>query len=163
MTGVCGGKSTRRVSGTAAMGVRMAFQGAVEPGGEGHEVLVRVRLLHAALRRFLVDEGRFKHPTEQPINQQDLAITLALFGYLNIRGLGMMGIPFTPAALASYNLLWRYAGHDLGIDADLLPRPTEHPHDFFFACLPHQARPEKPPTRAQWCRTTLSRYARAEM
>ena len=143
MTGMLGGSATSRLDETSAMVLRMAFPGKIEPGGEAHEVLVRVRLLHAAIRRYLVDSGKFIHETEVPINQQDLAITLGLFGYLNVRSLGMMGVKLKEKELLSYNLLWRYAGFVLGIDEDLLPNTIQDQQAFFIASLKHQARPEK--------------------
>ena len=143
MTGMLSGDSSRRLDETAGMVLRMAFPGNLEPGGPGHELLMRVRLLHSAIRRFLVDSGRFQHPVEVPINQQDLAITLGLFGYLNIRSLGMMNIHFNDDELASFNLMWRYTGYVLGIQDDLLPETVADQQQFFLASLKHQARPER--------------------
>ena len=149
MTGMFSGQPRRRLDETARMVVGMAFTGSLAPGGEGHELLVRVRLLHAALRRFLVDSGRYRHPAEVPINQHDLAITLALFGYLNVRSLARMGVRFDERELASYNLLWRYAGYVLGIDEALLPRSLEEQRELFYASVIHQGRPEKIPPQTK--------------
>ncbi|MFZ5724188.1 MAG: oxygenase MpaB family protein [Pseudomonadota bacterium] len=143
MTGMLSGSATQRLTETTAMVIRMAFPGEIEPGGKSHEVLARVRLLHSAIRRFLVDSGRYSHPTEVPINQQDLAITLGLFGYLNIRGLMQLGIRLDREEIDSFILLWRYAGHVLGIDEKLLPTSIEEQQAFFLASLRHQAKPDK--------------------
>jgi hypothetical protein len=143
MTGMLSGDSNRRLDETMKMVVGMAFPGAVQPGEEGHELLVRVRLLHSGIRRHLVESGRYRHPTEVPISQQDLAITLALFGYLNLRSLAKMGVSLPREDVESYMLLWRYAGYVLGIDEDLLPWSVEEQREFFFASLKHQGRPEK--------------------
>lgn len=143
MTGMLSGSATQRLTETTAMVTRMAFKGEIEPGGKSHEVLARVRLLHSAIRRFLVDSGRFRHPSEVPINQQDLAITLGLFGYLNIRSLLQLGIRLGRDEIDSFILLWRYAGHVLGIDERLLPKSIEEQQAFFLASLKHQAKPEK--------------------
>lgn len=143
MTGMFGGAANRRLDETSVMVIGMAFPGTLKPGAHGHELLVRVRLLHAGIRRFLIDSKRFTHPTEVPINQQDLAITLALFGYLNVRSLARCGITFSEAELASYNLLWRYVGHVLGIRQELLPDSITEQQEFFLASLKHQGRPEK--------------------
>lgn len=143
MTGMLSGSATQRLTETTAMVTRMAFPGEIEPGGKAHEVLARVRLLHSAIRRFLVDSGRYQHPVEVPINQQDLAITLGLFGYLNIRGLMQLGIRLDRAEIDSFILLWRYAGHVLGIDPQLLPESVEQQQAFFLASCKHQAKPDK--------------------
>jgi len=143
MTGMLSGSATQRLTETTAMVIRMAFPGEIEPGGKSHEVLARVRLLHSAIRRFLVDTGRFQHATEVPINQQDLAVTLGLFGYTNIRSLMQLGIRLEREEIDSFILLWRYAGHVLGIDEKLLPTSIEEQQAFFLASLRHQARPDK--------------------
>src|SRR5690606_29958590 len=40
-------------------------------------------------------------------------------------------------------LLWRYAGHVLGIDARLLPATIEEQQAFYLSSCKHQVRPEK--------------------
>jgi hypothetical protein len=144
MTGMLSGSATQRLTETVAMVIRMAFPGEIEPGRKAHETLARVRLLHSAIRRFLVVEtGRYQHPTEVPICQQDLAVTLGLFGYLNLRSLLQLGIRLERDEIDSFLLLWRYAGHVLGIADALLPQSIEEQQAFFLASLKHQAKPEK--------------------
>jgi hypothetical protein len=109
------GTSATRVQETAYMINKIALPGALEPGGEAHETLVRVRLLHAALRHHLVHSGKFRHATEVPINQQDLAQTLGLFGYLNLRSLRQLNIRLNVEDVQSFILIWRYVGFLLGI------------------------------------------------
>lgn len=143
MTGMLSGKPAKRLTETTAMVTRMAFPGSVEPGGKAHEVLLRVRLLHAGLRRLLLDSGRFRHPTDVPVNQQDLAITLALFCYVNVRQLMQLGVRLSRDQIDSYVLLWRYAGYVLGIDEALLPTSIEHQQAFYLSSCRHQVRPDK--------------------
>lgn len=143
MTGMFSGKPTQRLTETTALVTRMAMPGSLSPGGAAHEVLLRVRLLHAGLRHFLVASGRFRHASEVPINQHDLAITLALFCYVNIRNLMQMGIRLERDQIDSFVLLWRYAGHVLGIDPALLPTTIEEQQAFYLSSCKHQVRPEK--------------------
>jgi hypothetical protein len=143
MTGMFSGKPGQRLTETTAMVSRMAFPRSIRPGGEAHEVLVRVRLLHAGIRRVLVDTGRFQHPTEVPINQQDLAITLALFCYVNVRQLMQLGVRLGRDQIDSFVHLWRYAGHVLGIEPALLPDSIEDQQAFYLSSCRHQVRPEK--------------------
>ena len=100
----------------------LAFPGSlVDQGSEAHNSLTRVRLLHSALRHWLPRSGRLKaHKDlvadhiyvegELPINQQDLAITLGVFCYINLRSLRRMGIRFSSDDIESYVQMWRYAG-----------------------------------------------------
>lgn len=143
MTGMFSGNPTQRLTETTALVTRMAMPGSMAPGESAHEVLLRVRLLHAGIRRILVDSGRFKHPVEVPINQHDLAITLALFCYVNIRNLLQMGIKLRRRQIESFVLLWRYAGYVLGIDPGLLPETIEDQQAFYLSSCKHQVRPDK--------------------
>lgn len=145
MTGMLAGKPAKRLTETVALVTRMALPGSMQPGGGAHEVLLRVRLLHAGLRRLLTSSGRFQHPTEVPINQQDLAITLALFCYVNVRQLLQMGIALDREQIDSFMALWRYAGHLLGIDPALLPFSIEDQQAFYLSSCLHQVKPDKVP------------------
>jgi hypothetical protein len=149
MTGMLSGSATQRLSETMAMVLRMAFPEEIRPGGKAHETLARVRLLHAGIRRHLLDTGRFSHPREVPINQQDLAITLALFGYVNIRSLAKLGIALRRTEIDGFILLWRYAGHVLGIAPELLPHSVEQQQAFFLSSCKHQAKPDKLSTQTK--------------
>lgn len=143
MTGMLSGDSTRRLTETSKMVVSMAFPEAIRPGGSAYDLLIRVRLLHSAIRRSLVESGRFNHPTEVPINQHDLAITLGLFGYLNIRSLGRLGVRLRDEDVESYIHMWRYGGYLLGIEDELLPDSIHDQQAFFLSSLKHSAQPEK--------------------
>lgn len=163
MTGMLSGSATQRLTETTAMVTRMAFPGAIAPGGKSHEVLARVRLLHSAIRRFLVDSGRYSHPSEVPVNQQDLAITLGLFGYLNLRSLMQLGIRLERDEIDSFILLWRYAGHVLGIDEKLLPASVEEQQAFFLASLRHQAKPDKLTEQTRCILDDVAQQARRDL
>jgi len=143
MTGDFRQDTSRRLTETSVMVVRLAFPGAIQPQNSGHDSIVRVRLLHAVIRQHLYDSGKFTHAVEVPINQQDLAITLGLFGYVNIRTLIKLGIRFSEDELESYILLWRYVGYVIGINENLLPSSVEDQQDFYLASSKHQAKPEK--------------------
>jgi hypothetical protein len=159
MTGMLSGDGNRRLRETAVMVLQMALPGTMRPGADGHELLIRVRLLHAAIRHHLRQSGRFDHPEEVPVNQHDLAITLGLLSYLNVRSLARLGIHFRDDELAAYNTMWRYAGHVIGIGSELLPVSIEDQREFFYASLIHQARPEKFDPRTKRVMDNLARDA----
>ncbi len=135
------GDISRRLQETAALVFYMSFEGEVEPGGQGHDILVRVRLLHGAIRQWMADSGRWDDDWDRPINQEDLAITLSLFSYWNIQSLVRMGIQLTDEQIASHHLLWRWAGHVLGIQDDLLTATFDEEAAQYPLMLKHQARP----------------------
>merc|ERR1712137_345247 len=125
----------------------------IRAGGAAHDSLTRVRLLHAALRHWLPSSGRLaKHKNlvpswmyvdgEVPLCQQDLAITLSVFCYVNLRNLRRMNIYFSRTDIDAYTHMWRYAGYVLGIDAELLPVCIEDQEEFMLASMLHQGAPE---------------------
>lgn len=87
-------------------------------GSAAFDSLTRVRLLHGALRVWLPTTGRLENlkqlvpdrvyvEDEVPINQQDLAITLGIFCYLNLRSLRRMGIVLSRKDVDAYVMMWR--------------------------------------------------------
>lgn len=145
---------TRRVNETGLLLAAIGFPGSLlTADGEAHQSLTRVRLLHAALRHWLPRSGRLQpHRSmvpskvyvegEVPINQHDLAITLGIFAYLNVRSLTRMGIFLSRTDIDAYIHMWRYAGHVLGIADNLLPVSLEDQEEFMLASMLHQGSPE---------------------
>lgn len=137
------GDISRRLVETSALVLLMSRPDEIRPGGRAHETLMRVRLLHGALRRWMHRSGRWRAAWDEPVNQEDLAITLSEFSYLNIRSLLRMGLRLSDEQIASHYHLWRYAGHVLGIAPPLLPDSFEGEVRQFLPMLKHQARPEE--------------------
>ena len=145
---------TRRITETGLLLAALAFPGSLfEAGGEAHDSLTRVRLLHSALRYWLPKSGRLEpHRSlvpehvyvegEVPINQHDLAITLGIFCYLNLRSLRRMGIVLSKDDIECYVAMWRYAGYVLGIEESLLPTSLEDQEEFMLASMLHQGVPD---------------------
>jgi len=79
---------------------------------------------------------------EVPLNQQDLAITLGVFCYINLRSLRRMGIVLSSHDIRCYVHMWRYAGHVLGICEDLLPKSVEDQEEFMLCSMLHQGCPD---------------------
>ena len=90
--------------------------GPLRPGGSGHSEILRIRLLHGAVRIFVKQSGRYHEDNEVPICQHDLAITLGLFSYIHLRNLRRLGVYISREDVESHLLLWRYVGYTLGIE-----------------------------------------------
>lgn len=144
---------SRRVKQTGLLLAALAFPGALAVDGECHDAFTRIRLLHSALRAWLPTTGRLdKHKKmvparvyvdgEVPINQHDLAITLGIFCYTNLRSLRRMSIRLSRQQIEDYVHMWRYAGYVLGIDEYLLPKSLEEQEAFMCASMLHQGAPE---------------------
>ncbi|HEU4538845.1 MAG TPA: oxygenase MpaB family protein, partial [Polyangiaceae bacterium] len=102
-------------------------QATCAPGGlrryaPGFDVTVRVRVMHAQVRRLLRASGQWR--TEdwgEPINQHDTASTSLLFSLAVVDGLRTLGFRPSASEVDDYMHLWRYSGYLMGGDPELLP------------------------------------------
>eukprot|EP00977_Amphora_coffeiformis_P002646 scaffold510_cov155-Amphora_coffeaeformis.AAC.10 len=96
---------------------------AILPHGEGWKAALRVRVLHAKVRRqLLTRKGNRQWDIDHlgiPINQEDLAATLLAFSTNSLWGVEfVLGRPIPLQDRLDYLALWRYLGWLLGIDVD---------------------------------------------
>lgn len=102
--------------------VQASAQGGLLRHAKGFELTVRVRMIHALVRRALRDDPRWDEPAwGVPICQSFLAYTLVEFCLIPLRGMAAIGAPFLPHEVEGYYARWRYIGHLLGIEPALLP------------------------------------------
>jgi hypothetical protein len=88
---------------------------------EGFKMTVKVRLIHAQVRRLLRQSGHWQDDLwGAPINQCHMAGTNLLFSVGVLDGLRRIGYRFKPAEREALIHLWRYASYLLGIDDELL-------------------------------------------
>ncbi len=117
---------SRRIYETGQMLHNIAATDGLRPGGLGHRTLMEVRLLHAAVRRFLSESGRWDSDRfDLPINQEDMAGTVLEFDYMVVRGLRRMGLYISHEEHEAMHYFWRYAGYLLGVDEALLTATVE--------------------------------------
>lgn len=96
--------------------------GGMRRGGDGFAYTVRVRMIHAHVRRALRDlEVWDQAAWGVPIPQPYMAFTLAEFGHIAIDAMHKLGVRFTDRELADIYHLWRYVGHVVGMDERLNP------------------------------------------
>jgi ER-bound oxygenase mpaB/B'/Rubber oxygenase, catalytic domain len=88
---------------------------------EGFIMTVKVRLIHAQMRRLLQQSGEW-HDEQwgAPINQCHMAGTNLLFSVGVLDALTRIGYLFKPAEREALIHLWRYAGYLLGVEHELL-------------------------------------------
>jgi len=82
---------------------------------------VRVRLIHAQVRRLLLESGQWRPDAwGAPINQCHMAGTNLMFGVGVLDGLTRLGYRFKSVEREALIHLWRYAGYLLGVENELL-------------------------------------------
>jgi len=88
---------------------------------DGFKMTVRVRLIHAQVRKLLWQSGQWREEAwGAPINQCHMAGTNLLFSVGVLDGLTRIGYRFTAAEREALIHLWRYAGALLGVENELL-------------------------------------------
>lgn len=113
-TGRLRGQVLRRLYETATMVRDVLGHDALRPGAAGWRSVLRVRILHALVRRSILARKGWAHEI-QPINQTELAQTGTLFSFIIADGLERLGVPVSEVEKQSYHHLWRYANWLQGI------------------------------------------------
>jgi hypothetical protein len=97
-------------------------------GGDGIATCIRVRLVHAYVRRHMLAQDDWDLQRDAiPLNTTDTAATLniGLFA-LHVQGLEQIGIRHTPAELEALAHMWRWIGYVMGLPDDLQLHSFQH-------------------------------------
>jgi hypothetical protein len=92
----------------------------LERMGDGFKSTIRVRIMHAFVRRKLLRSGWDVQRWGVPINQADMAGTVLSFSISYLLGLRMLGFVITRRERHAVIHLWRYVGRLLGVEDALL-------------------------------------------
>ena len=85
--------------------------------GDGFAITLKVRLMHAQVRRLDPRSGRWRADDwGHPVNQHDMLATVILFSAALIEGLRQLGYGVTPDEAEDVIHLWRYAGRVMGVE-----------------------------------------------
>jgi hypothetical protein len=114
-------QAARRLNETARFVQATISPGAMRPHGEGWQITLKVRLIHAHVRRMILKSGRWDDAWGAPVNQHDQAGTSLLFSIIVLQGLRQLGMRIAPEDAEAYMQLWRWSGWLMGIDPELLP------------------------------------------
>ena len=93
-------------------------QDGLRDGRDGRRAVARVRLIHALVRRRAGPVTGARQSA--PINQAEMAFTLAAHSHLVRRGLASLGFALSPREARAHQHLWRHVGHLIGVDERLL-------------------------------------------
>ncbi|HEX8701809.1 MAG TPA: oxygenase MpaB family protein [Myxococcaceae bacterium] len=114
----------RRLNETTEYVEAMMAPGALVPGGRGHQMIQKVRLLHAISRYHLTHDPARPWDTPGlgvPINQEDMAGTLMTFCCVVLEGLDALNLPVSRQEREDWTYVWSVVGRGLGVDERLLP------------------------------------------
>jgi len=107
-------------------GLRLAAS--PENHGKGVRSAQKVRLMHAAIRRLILDRygEDWVKDLGVPINQMDLAGTLMTFSSVVLDGLRVLGVEPTERDAAAYLYAWSAVGRLIGVREELIPTTVAH-------------------------------------
>ncbi len=119
-TGRLNYETPRRLGETTRFVQACSLAGGMRRHGDGFKAMVKVRLMHASVRRMLQRSERWREREwGVPINQADMAGTTLLFSWVALDALAKLGFVATPDERADFLHLWRYGGYLLGVREEL--------------------------------------------
>ena len=114
-------QAPRRLSETSRFVQAVSLPGGMRRGADGYRITLKVRVMHAHVRRMLIRSGKWDESTwGAPINQHDMAATTLLFSAVLLEGLRRLGLSIEREEAEKYMHLWRYVGLLSGVDPELL-------------------------------------------
>ena len=131
----------RRLFETAHFVTTIAACAGPRPGTEAWDQTVRVRLLHAGVRADIL-RGDWNDAWGHPVNQEDNAGTLFMFGRVYRRALKRIGVRMSSAESDGGHHIWRYTGYLLGVDPELLTRNRHEEAELYATISARQCHPD---------------------
>jgi hypothetical protein len=115
-------QAARRLLETSRFVEATCLPGGLRRYAEGFAITVKVRIMHAQVRRLILQSGRWN--TEDwgvPANQHDMAGTSLLFSAVVLDTLRKLGFEPEPEEVHLFMQLWRYSGYLIGVHPEVLP------------------------------------------
>ncbi|GAB0105121.1 oxygenase MpaB family protein [Nocardia sp. JMUB6875] len=112
----------RRVAETVGWWMDVTARGGLDRFAPGFKNTVRVRIMHAQVRAGMNRRPDWDYQNwDHPINQSLTAGTLMLFSLATIAGCNAVGLTFSRKEKAAVYHMWRYVGHLIGLDPEIVP------------------------------------------
>jgi hypothetical protein len=118
-------QTSKRLHDTAVFVWEVMDPDAFGIGGNGFEEILKVRMMHAAVRHYTYQSGKWNDAWGIPINQEDMAGTNMSFSLLVIRGLRMMGYHISQVDQSAYMHIWAVIGYFTGLNPDMIPKDSK--------------------------------------
>lgn len=127
MTGRLEKMAPRRLAETASWVITATKPGALHPGQPGVRASIRIRVVHALVRRRIVASGDWNEADwGVPLSIGDTLATgiIGFFAY-PVTGLRRLGVRYSRDELDAMSHLWAYVSWLMGVPAPLLPRTAD--------------------------------------
>jgi len=114
-------QTTKRLYDTAVFVWEVMGPDAFGENGNAYEEILKVRIMHAAVRYYTLQGGKWDDAWGTPINQEDMAGTNLSFSLIVIRGLRMLGFSVNQADQSAFMHIWAIVGYLTGLNENLIP------------------------------------------
>jgi len=121
-------QTTKRLHDTALFVWGVMAPDAFAESGKAYEEMLKVRVMHAAVRYYTLNSGKWNDAWGLPINQEDMAGTNLSFSLIVIRGLRLLGFRVNQQEQTAFLHLWGVIGYFTGLDEDLIPANSKLAH-----------------------------------
>ena len=103
------------------------WPGGLERHGDGWKLSVRIRFVHAQVRRLLAQTEEWELGNwGVPISAAHLGYAVSCFAARSVRHSESLGAHYTAEERASFHAVWRYAGYLMGIPETILFTDESH-------------------------------------
>jgi hypothetical protein len=113
-------ETTKRLFETAVFVWEVMAPGAFQCNGKAFTEILKVRLMHAAVRYYTLRGGKWDQAWGLPVNQEDMAGTNLSFSLIVVRGLRLLGYSVSNQDQEAFLHLWNVIGYFTGLDQDLI-------------------------------------------
>ncbi len=113
--------TTRRLFETTLFVWDVMAPDAFTAGAKGFSEILKVRVMHAAVRFYTLKSGKWNDAWGTPINQEDMAGTNLSFSLIVIRGLRLLGFTVSKDEAEAFLHLWNVIGSLTGLEDELIP------------------------------------------
>lgn len=120
--------------------------GGLERSGDGLKLSMRLRLVHAQVRKLLKESGEWD--TEAwgvPLSSAHLGLAIAGFSARLLHHMKRLGAKYTDEERRSFMAVWRYTGYIMGIPESILFKDEEEALELYrigIICEPHPGQEE---------------------
>ena len=124
--------------------VEIFWPGGLQRYGDGWKLSVRIRFVHAQVRRLLAQTEEWQRDAwGVPISATHLGYSVACFAARTVKHSESLGARYSPEERAGFHAVWRYAGYLMGIPETILF--TDESHALHLYRIGSMCEP--PPTR----------------
>ena len=121
ITGRLRDQGVRRLQQNNRQMIELFFPGGMMRQGDGWKLSVRVRLVHAQVRRLLAQSADWEHDAwGVPLSAAHVGFAITAFSARLLRHMRSLGARYSEEEARSFMQIWRYSGHLMGIPDSIL-------------------------------------------